>query len=82
LNRKLGNGTGKVLVNGKFAPIIGNICMDVCMIDLTDIDAKEGDQVTIFGKGHPIQDLAETLGTISYEILAGISIRVKRVYLL
>ncbi|MFA6778770.1 MAG: bifunctional UDP-N-acetylmuramoyl-tripeptide:D-alanyl-D-alanine ligase/alanine racemase [Paludibacteraceae bacterium] len=82
LNRKLGNGVGKVLVNGKFVPIIGNICMDVCMIDLTDVDAKEGDQVTIFGKGHPIQGLADTLGTISYEILAGISKRVKRVYLL
>lgn len=82
LNRKLGNGVGKVLINGKFAPIVGNICMDVCMVDLTDIDAKEGDTAILFGKEHPIQGLADTLGTISYEILAGISKRVKRVYLL
>ncbi|MBP5455016.1 MAG: bifunctional UDP-N-acetylmuramoyl-tripeptide:D-alanyl-D-alanine ligase/alanine racemase [Paludibacteraceae bacterium] len=81
-NRKLGNRVGKVLVNGKFAPIVGNICMDVCMIDLTDIDAKEGDTVVLFGKGHPIQGVADTLGTISYEILAGLTKRVKRVYLL
>lgn len=82
LNRKLGNGVGKVLINGKFAPIVGNICMDVCMVDLTDIDAKEGDTAILFGKDHPIQGVADTLGTISYEILAGISKRVKRVYLL
>lgn len=82
LNRKLGNGVGKVLINGKFAPIVGNICMDVCMVDLTDIDAKEGDTAILFGKDHPIQGIADTLGTISYEVLAGISKRVKRVYLL
>lgn len=80
-NRKLGNRNGKVLVNGCFAPIVGNICMDVCMIDLTDVpNVKEGDTVVLFGKGHPIQGVADTLGTISYEVLAGISKRVKRVY--
>lgn len=80
-NRKLGNRNGKVLVNGCFAPIVGNICMDVCMIDLTDVpNVKEGDSVILFGKGHPIQGVADTLGTISYEVLAGISKRVKRVY--
>lgn len=80
-NRKLGNRNGKVLVNGVFAPIVGNVCMDVCMIDLTDVpNVKEGDTVVLFGKGHPIQGVADTLGTISYEVLAGISKRVKRVY--
>lgn len=80
-NRKLGNRNGKVLVNGCFAPIVGNVCMDVCMIDLTDVpNVKEGDTVVLFGKGHPIQGVADTLGTISYEVLAGISKRVKRVY--
>lgn len=80
-NRKLGNRNGKVLVNGCFAPIVGNVCMDVCMIDLTDVpNVKEGDTVILFGKGHPIQGVADTLGTISYEVLAGISKRVKRVY--
>ncbi len=81
LNRKLGNRAWKVLVNGVYAPIVGNICMDVCMIDLTDVpNVKEGDTVTIFGKGNPIQNMADLLGTISYEILSTISRRVKRVY--
>jgi len=80
LNRRLGNNTGKVFINGKLAPIIGSICMDMCMIDITDIDAKEGDIVTIFGENYPISKLAKQIGTISYEILTGISRRVKRVY--
>lgn len=81
LNRKLGNYNGKVLVNDHFAPFVGNICMDVCMIDLTDVPhVKEGDDVIIFGKGNSIQTLAQTLETIPYEVLAGISKRVKRVY--
>ncbi|MBR0502169.1 MAG: alanine racemase, partial [Paludibacteraceae bacterium] len=81
LNRKLGNRAWKVLVNGVFAPIVGNICMDVCMIDLTDVpNVKEGDEVIIFGKGNPIQNMADLLGTISYEILSTVSKRVKRVY--
>lgn len=81
LNRKLGNRAWKVLVNGVYAPIVGNICMDVCMIDLTDVpNVKEGDTVTIFGKGNPIQNMADLLGTISYEILSTVSRRVKRVY--
>jgi alanine racemase len=79
-DRKLGNRAGKVLVNGKFAPIVGNICMDVCMIDLTGIDAKEGDTVILFGKGYSINEVAKQLGTISYEVLTGVSRRVKRVY--
>lgn len=80
LNRKLGNGTGKMLVNGRFAPIIGNICMDMCMIDLTEITAKEGSEVLVFGAEHPITGIAKTLETIPYEILTNISQRVKRVY--
>ena len=68
------------MVNGKLVPIVGNICMDVCMIDLTGVDAKEGDVVTIFGKGHSIMNMAKQLGTISYEILTSVSPRVRRVY--
>jgi alanine racemase len=70
-----------VLVNGVKAPIVGNVCMDVCMVDLTDVPSvKEGDTVVIFGKGNSIQQMAEVLGTISYEILSTISKRVKRIY--
>lgn len=80
LNRHLGNGNAYCLVNGKSAPYVGNICMDVCMIDVTDIDCKEGDVVEIFGKNLPITVLSDKLGTIPYEVLTGISERVKRVY--
>lgn len=80
LDRHLGNGVGWVLVNGKRAPIVGNVCMDVCMIDLTDINAKEGDEVTIFGDGLSINEVAQWLGTIPYEVLTSISRRVKRIY--
>lgn len=80
LNRKLGCGRGYCLVNGQKAPYVGNICMDVCMIDVTDIDCKEGDSVEIFGKNLPVTVLSDLLGTIPYEILTGISTRVKRVY--
>ncbi len=80
LNRKLGNGNGYCLVNGQKAPYVGNICMDVCMIDVTDIDCKEGDKVEIFGEHLPVTTLAEWLGTIPYEVLTSISMRVKRVY--
>ncbi len=80
LNRHLGNGHGYCMVNGQKAYYVGNICMDVCMIDVTDIDCKEGDQVIIFGDELPVTVLAEKLNTIPYEILTGISARVKRVY--
>jgi len=80
LNRKLGNGKGIVLINNKLVPIIGNICMDMCMVDITGINAKEGDKVIIFGKNNTISKMAETLNTIPYEILTSISQRVKRVY--
>lgn len=80
LDRKLGNGNAYCLVNGRRAPYVGNICMDVCMIDVTDIGCKEGDSVTIFGDGLPVTVLSDATGTIPYEILTGISPRVKRVY--
>ena len=80
LNRHLGNGRAWCLVNGQRAPYVGNICMDVCMIDVTDIDCKEGDKVIIFGEGLPVTELAEILDTIPYEILTSVSTRVKRVY--
>ncbi len=80
LNRKLSNGIGYMLVNGKAAPIIGNICMDMTMIDVTNIDCKEGDEVIVFGAGLDISAIADKVGTIPYEILTSISQRVKRVY--
>lgn len=80
LNRHLGNGRGKVWINGHMVPIIGNICMDMCMVDLTGIEAHEQDEVIVFGRELPITQLAQTLDTIPYEILTGISPRVARVY--
>ena len=80
LNRRLGNGNAYCLVNGQKAPYVGNICMDVCMIDVTDIPCKEGDKVVIFGDDLPVTKLAEVLDTIPYEILTSVSNRVKRIY--
>ena len=82
LDRHLSRGAWSMLVNGKPAPIIGNICMDTCMLDITGIEAKEGDPVTIFGSepGNTVTDMANVLGTIPYEIMTSISTRVKRIY--
>jgi alanine racemase len=81
-NRRLGNGKVSMFVNGKLAPVIGNICMDMTMIDITDIpEVNEGDQVEIFGNNLSVQQLAIWGETIPYEIMTGISQRVKRVYL-
>lgn len=80
-SRHLGNGVGKMLINGQLAPVIGTVCMDMTMIDITDIpDVKEGDEVTVFGADLPIQQVATWADTIPYEIMTGISQRVKRVY--
>ena len=79
-DRKLGNGVGEVLINGQRAKVIGNVCMDLVMIDVTGIDAKEGDQVEIFGDHLTISEVAGWLKTISYEVLTSVSRRVKRVY--
>ncbi|HPW70240.1 MAG TPA: alanine racemase, partial [Bacteroides graminisolvens] len=80
LNRHLGNGKGYCLVNGQKAPYVGNICMDVCMVDVTGIDCKEGDPVIIFGDELPITVLSDLLETIPYEVLTSVSSRVKRIY--
>jgi len=96
LNRRLGNGRGKLYIHGKPAPIIGNICMDLTMVDITDMipdemnteyrmtnieyRTREGDEVIIFSDEHPVSELAEAIGTIPYEVLTGISRRVKRIY--
>jgi len=79
-DRKLGNGVGEVLINGKRAKVIGNVCMDLCMIEVTGIEANEGDVVEIFGDNITISEVANWLNTISYEVLTSISRRVKRVY--
>ena len=80
LNRHLGCGNGYCLVNGKKAPYVGNICMDVCMIDVTDIDCREGDTAVIFGPELPPTVLSDAIDTIPYEILTTVSPRVKRIY--
>jgi alanine racemase len=75
-----GNGKAKVLINGKLAPVIGNVCMDMCMLNITGIAAKEGDTVIIFAAELPISQLAKSCGMIEYDLLTGISQRVKRVF--
>jgi alanine racemase len=80
-SRRLGNGAGKVFVNGQVAPTIGDICMDMAMIDVTGLDVSEGDTVELFGKQQPVSELARQAGTIPYEILTAVPERVKRVYL-
>jgi alanine racemase len=80
-NRRLGNGNGKVVVNGQVAPTIGDICMDMAMIDVTGLDVSEGDTVELFGKDQHVSELARQAGTIPYEILTSVPERVKRVYL-
>ena len=80
-SRRLGNGVGKMLVNGQLAPVIGTVCMDMTMIDVTDVaSVNEGDEVIVFGSDLTIQQIAKWAGTIPYEIMTGISQRVKRVY--
>ncbi len=80
-SRSMGNGNGKVYINGYLAPIIGNICMDMSMIDITNLDVKEGDEVIIFGKKLSVDEIAKYSNTISYEILSQVNERVKRIYI-
>ncbi len=80
LKRQLGNGAVCFYVNGKPAPIIGNVCMDMCMIDLTGIDCKENDTAVLFDENYPVERVADVCNTIPYEILTSISQRVKRIY--
>ncbi|MBB3697790.1 bifunctional UDP-N-acetylmuramoyl-tripeptide:D-alanyl-D-alanine ligase/alanine racemase [Flammeovirga yaeyamensis] len=79
-NRHFSNGVGKMIINGKIAPVIGNVCMDMTMVDITDINAIVGDDVVIFGEDLSITQLAKAIDTIPYEILTSVSSRVKRVY--
>ena len=80
-SRRLGNGIGSVYINGQLAPVVGTVCMDMLMIDITDIPkVKEGDSVELFGTNLPIQQVAKWSETIPYEVMTGISQRVKRVY--
>ncbi|HNW75771.1 MAG TPA: bifunctional UDP-N-acetylmuramoyl-tripeptide:D-alanyl-D-alanine ligase/alanine racemase [Bacteroidales bacterium] len=85
LDRRLGNGHGKFYIGGKAAPVIGNICMDLVMLDVTELvnqgmDIREGEEAVLFSDEHPVTELAKLTGTIPYEILTSISPRVKRIY--
>lgn len=79
ISRKLGNGNGFVNINNQIAYIVGNVCMDMIMVDVTDIDCSEGDEVIIFDKQETVERLAKNSGTISYELLTAISQRVNRI---
>ncbi len=79
-DRRFSNGVGKINVNGTLCPVIGNVCMDMTMVDITGVSAKEGDEVTVFGKSPSIIDQAKAIGTISYELLTSVGERVKRVF--
>ncbi len=78
--RRFGNGNGKMMIHGVLVPTIGNICMDMCMLDITNVAAKEGDEVLVFGAEYSVAQSARDAATIPYEILTNISQRVKRVY--
>ena len=80
IDRRMGNGSTRFMVHGQPVPVIGNICMDMCFVDLTGIRAEEGDEVIVFGREQPVEEIARSIRTIPYEILAGISSRVKRIY--
>jgi alanine racemase len=80
-SRKFSNGVGKMFINGSLAPVIGNVCMDMTMLNITNIqNVHEGDEVEVFGANLPVQQIAQWAETIPYEIMTGISQRVKRVY--
>jgi alanine racemase len=80
LNRKMGNRKGSLFIKGTRIPIIGNVCMDMCMADITGVDAVPGDEAEIFGENIPISEIAEICETIPYEILTSIPGRVKRIF--
>ena len=79
-DRRFSNYGGCVLVRGQRCPVVGNVCMDQAMVDVTGTDARPGDQAVVFGDDLPVEELAERLGTISYEILTSVSRRVQRQY--
>ena len=78
IGRHFGNGVGFVMIHGKKAPIVGNVCMDMIMVDVTNINCKEGDEVVFFDANHSAENAATNANTISYELITGISQRVKR----
>ncbi|MFN8249137.1 MAG: bifunctional UDP-N-acetylmuramoyl-tripeptide:D-alanyl-D-alanine ligase/alanine racemase [Ferruginibacter sp.] len=78
--RVLGNGKGKMLLHGQLVPVVGNVCMDMTMLDITGVEAEEGDDVIVFGEKLPVSDVASWAGSIPYEMLTNISQRVKRIY--
>jgi alanine racemase len=80
LNRKLGNRIGNLFIKGSRVPIIGNVCMDMCMADITGLNAETGDEAEIFGEKISINEIAAKCQTIPYEILTSIPRRVKRVF--
>lgn len=79
IGRQYGHGKGCLIINGKKAPIIGNVCMDMIMVNITDIDCEEGDEVIVFDASHTAEDLAASVNTISYELITAISQRIRRV---
>ena len=81
IGRQYGNGKGYVIINNQKAPIVGNVCMDMIMVNVTGIDCKEGDEVIIFDANHTANNLAQSANTISYELITSISQRVKRIIL-
>jgi alanine racemase len=81
-DRRFSQGKGYVLIHGKKAPVIGNVCMDMVMVDVSEIETKAGDEAIIYGENISLKDLADRIGTIPYELLTNISTRVKRVYYL
>ena len=80
IHRSLGHGKGKVFIQGKSCPTVGSICMDMCMVDLKNLTFGPGEPVEIIGPNQSIEELAESLGTIAYEVLTSIPTRVKRTY--
>lgn len=81
IKRHLGNGKAGVMINGHYAPILGHVCMDIIMVNITGINCEEGDEVIVFGPGNSANKMASSAGTISYELITGISQRIKRVML-
>ena len=79
-DRRFSNYGGEVIVRGKRCPVVGNVCMDQAMVDVTGADAHVGDNVEVFGERLPLQELSDRLGTIPYEVLTSVSRRVQRIY--
>lgn len=78
--RELSNGVGTVMVHGQKVPVVGKVCMDMCMLDITGISANVGDEVIVYGEGNTVSDMAKAANLISYELMTRISQRVPRVY--